>query len=50
MSKVYYVLRRKDGTFAVSLSRERDAVVLGMAASLEAAKQLLSDLRTTKKG
>lgn len=50
MSKVYYVLRRKDGTLAVSLSREQSAAIVGMAASLDGAKQLLLDLRTTKKG
>ena len=46
MTKVYYLLQKSDGSLAVSLSHVHGTAVVGMAASLDSAKQLLADMRT----
>lgn len=41
MKRIYYVYRKLDGEYAVSAARPKDGKIVGMAGSLDGAKQLM---------
>jgi hypothetical protein len=41
MKRIYYVYRKLNGEYAISAIRPKDGKVVGMAGSLDGAKQLM---------
>lgn len=48
MKKLYYVYRKPNGEYAVSPSRPKNGQVIGMAGSLDGAKQIMNEKRREK--